>query len=183
MGDKKFIPDLTDYKRAILLYNTTIDAIKEDIKKYADICGGAIKAECKFYMAHIPGDDKWIYLEFPYTDGVAGHWNFYNYQNLMLWLEDVSKKFCLAIPRNQKNPIFFSVADTKNTWGDSVMGIFKNRDFYFTVPGEKFTWQSGPEEFDFHGYIKDMFGFDTKLLPDIVNYPWEELVVTLYFDD
>ena len=37
MGNRNFIPDLKDYKCAILFHNTTIDNIKEKIKEYIDI--------------------------------------------------------------------------------------------------------------------------------------------------
>ncbi len=90
----------------------------------------------------------------------------WNYQNLMIWLSQKSdREFCFAVPASPVFPLFVSMRDAKNPYGDSTMGVYCGRDFYFTVPGEILEWGPVPETgFDYAGSIKALFGFELQLL-------------------
>jgi len=134
-------PDLTAYRKAIFLHGTTFAAIEDLLKKYAEIWADKRKIECSFAYALLPDNKEWIYLSFPNFEGIPHYENFWNYQNLMIWLsQKADREFCLAIPESQYQPLFLSIIDKKNTRGDSCCGIYADRDFYFQVSGNIFEW-------------------------------------------
>lgn len=182
---KDWWPDLTAYKKALLLHNISLDDIKTLLVEYASITNDAKKVICEFNYLLLPGSDGWVYLEFPDAKDVPHYRNFWSYQNLMIWLSQKSdREFCFAVPASPAFPLFVSMRDVKNPCGDSTMGIYGGRDFYFTVPGEVLEWGPVPETgFDYAGSIKSLFGFDLQLLSGEENRIWEKTVVTFSFPE
>lgn len=181
--DESQCPDLTEYKRAILLHNISLDDVTALIEEYSTIAAGQRMIMHEFHYAILPESTGWIYLEYTYSAEVPHYMEFYHYQNLTIWLSQKSdKEFCLAIPLNQYAPLFLSVRDTKNPYGDSMAGIYADRDFYFTIPSETFEWGPIPDsKFDYAGYLKTAYGFNTILLPNIKHCRWSECKVYLPF--
>lgn len=179
--EREWWPDLTAYRKAILLHNISFREVDTLLKKYADLCSDKKQVVCDFFYASLPGDTTWVYLEFPNFQETPHYLNFWHYQNLLIWLSQKSdKEFCIAIPENQKSPLFLSMMDKKNPYGDSCVGIYADRDFYFEVPGNIFEW--GPvsaSSFDLVGFLKGRFQFDTQWIPEIVQCKWEKTQITL----
>lgn len=182
---REWWPDLTKHRKIMLLHGVRTEQIDKMLKEYADICCDVRKVPVAFYYAYVPDDPEWVCLEFPNMEKIHHAQNFETYQNLMIWMSDVSEgEFCLAIPEQQPGPLFFSTVDHKNPYGDSTVGIYADRDFYFTVPEEIFEWGPVPESaFPYAGYMQSAFGFDTKLLADLERCVWEKTEVVLNFGE
>ncbi len=178
---REWWPDLTDYRKAILLHRITYAEVDALLKEYAAIAQSNNQITCDFYYTALPADTSWIYLEFPNFETAAHYQNFWTYQNLLLWMsEKADREFCLAIPQKQYQPLFLSTMDKENPYGDSCCGIYADRDFYFEVPGEIFEWGPVPTEaFDFAGFLKGAFQFDTRWIPDVAHCNREHTQVTL----
>lgn len=176
-------PDLTDYRKAILLHNISFEDIKNLLEEYSNINSDKIKLTCDFFYTAIPDDESWVYLEFPNFDGIKPYTNFWCYEDLLIWLSAKSdKEFCLAIPRDQYAPLFLSTVDRQNPYGDSCMGIFAERDFYFNIPGNNFEWGPIPSApFNIMGFLMGNFGFDTRWIPNVTKCKWEKTTVTMTF--
>lgn len=182
---KDWWPDLTDYKKAILLHNISLEDVKKLLQEYASLYKDKKEAVGEFYYAFLPDSTEWVYLEFPTFKDIAHYNNFDTYQNIMIWLSDKSdKEFCLAIPKTQRLPLFFSMIDKENPWGDSTVGVYASRDFYFSVSQQVLEWGEVPtQDFDYRGYIKKVFGFNTDLLANINQCKWEKSELTLTFEE
>ena len=180
-SDCEWCPDLTAYRKVIFLHNITFDEIDTLLKKYADIWSDKRKIVCDFEYTFLPDDKNWIYLSFPNFKDVAHYQNFWNYLNLMIWLsQKTDKEFCLAIPEVQHQPLFLSTIDKMNPRGDSCNGIYADRDFYFQVPGSVFEWGPIPTSaFDFVGFLKNVYQFDTQWIPKVVHCKWQSTQITL----
>lgn len=178
-------PDLTAYRKAIFLHNITFNEVDALLKEYAAICSDSKKLVCDFYYASLPVDTTWLYLEFPNFENIPHYLNFWNYNNLLIWLsQKAEKEFCLAIPKNQNQPLFLSVVDEKNPNGDSCVGIYADRDFYFTIPENLFEWGPMPTSpFHFMGFLKEKFQFDTRWIPQTTQCEWKRTQVTLTFPE
>lgn len=99
-------PDLTIYRKAILLHNISFDEIDCLLKEYAAICSDKKQNVYDFFYTAIPDDNAWVYLEFPNFENAPHHVNFWHYQNLLIWLsQKADKEFCLAIPKKQNYPL------------------------------------------------------------------------------
>lgn len=184
---KDWWPDLTDYRKGILLHNISLENVKKLLVEYASISKDKKEVVCEFYYAFLPGSTEWVYLELPNFKDVPHYCNFWTYQNIMIWLSDKSdREFCLAIPKNQRLPLFFSMMDKENPYGDSTIGIYASRSFGFSVPEEILEWGEVPgpgQAFDYQGYLKEKFDFDTRQLADIVQCKWEKVELTLSFGE
>ncbi len=178
---KEWWPDLTAYRKAILLHNITFDEIDTLLKEYAQICSDKKQVICNFFYTSIPDDTSWVYLEFPNFENVPHYLNFWNYQNLMIWFsQKADMEFCLAIPQDQNQPLFLSTMDRQNPFGDSCIGIYADRDFYFEVPGDIFEWGPVPTSaFNFVGFLKETFQFDTQWIPKVSQCEWKNTQITL----
>ncbi len=178
---KEWWPDLTAYRKAILLHNITFDEIDTLLKEYAKICSDKNQITCNFFYTSIPDDTSWVYLEFPNFENVPHYLNFWNYQNLMIWFsQKADREFCLAIPQDQNQPLFLSTMDSQNPFGDSCIGIYADRDFYFEVPGDVFEWGPVPTSaFNFVGFLKETFQFDTQWIPKVSQCEWKNTQITL----
>ncbi len=174
-------PDLTQYRKAMLLHNITFEEIDTMLREYVEISSNEISIECDFLYTCLPDDTSWVYLEFPDFEGGPHYVNFWDYQNILDWLSQKSdKEFCLAIPKDQKNPIFFSMVDRENPRRDSCVGIYADRDFYFEIPGNLFEWGPVPTSpFDLAAYLKRTFSFDTQWIPKVSQCEWSKTQVTL----
>lgn len=69
-------PDLTDYRKAILLHNISFADIKELLEEYANINSDKVKLVCDFFYTTMPDDESWVYLEFPNFEGIKAYTNF-----------------------------------------------------------------------------------------------------------
>lgn len=178
---KEWWPDLTAYRKAILLHNITFDEIDTLLKEYAQICSDKKQIICNFFYTSIPDDTSWVYLEFPNFENVPHYLNFWNYQDLMIWFsQKADRKFCLAIPQDQNQPLFLSTMDRQNPFGDSCIGIYADRDFYFEVPGNIFEWGPVPTSaFNFVEFLKETFQFDTQWIPKVSQCEWKNTQITL----
>ncbi len=179
--DKEWWPDLTAYRKAILSHNITFDEMDALLKEYGEIWSGKETMVCDFFYTALPDDTSWIYLEFPNFKNVPHYLNLWHYQNLLIWLtQKTDKEFCLAIPQDQYQPLFLSTMDRKNSFGDSCVGIYADRDFYFEVPGNMFEWGPVPTSaFNFTGFLKGTFQFDTLWIPKVSQCKWEKTQITL----
>lgn len=178
-------PDLTAYRKAILLQNITFDEIDMLLKEYENLWSDKKRVVYDFFYTLMPDDTSWVYFEFPSFENVPHYQNFWVYQDLLIWLrQKADKGFCLAIPRNPKQPLFLSVADEKNPRGDSCVGIYADRDFYFEIPGKIFEWGPLPTSaFNYMGYLREAFQFDTRWLPKISQCKWNKTQITLTFSE
>lgn len=178
---KEWWPDLTAYRKAMLLHNITFEEMDALLKEYGEIASGKKMIPCEFYYTALPDDPSWVYLEFPNFENVPHYLNLWHYQNLLIWLSQKSDgEFCLAIPRDQYQPLFLSTVDRKNPYGDSCVGIYADRDFYFEVPGNVFEWGPVPTSaFDFVGFLKGTFQFDTQWIPKVSQCKWERTQIML----
>lgn len=179
--DRGWRPDLTAYRKAMLLHHVSFQEVDTLLKKYAALYSGEKQLACDFFYTSLPGDTAWLYLEFPNFENCPHSLNFWHYQNLLIWLSQKSdKEFCLAIPKNQNSPLFLSTVDRKNPYGDSCVGIYADRDFYFEVPGDVFEWGPVPNAaFNFMGFLKGAFQFDTRWIPKTVQCKWERTQITI----
>lgn len=184
-SDKEWWPDLTQYRKAILLHNITFEDIDALIEEYAHISTDEKQLICDFYYTHLPDDENWVYLEFPNFENIPHYLNFWNYQNLLIWLSQKSdREFCLAIPQNQYQPLFLSTVDKKNPYGDSCVGIYADRDFYFEIPADSFEWGPVPTApFNYVGFLKGQFDFDTQWIPKVSQCKWNKKQITLTFPE
>ena len=182
---REWWPDLTNHRKIMLLHGITTEQIDKLLKEYADICCDVKKVPAAFYYAHLPEHPEWVCVEFPNFEKIHHAQNFETYQNLLLWVSDQSdREFCLALPEQQNGPLFFSTVDRKNPYRDSTVGIYADRDFYFTVPGGIFEWGPVPERgFPYAGYMQSVLGFDTKLLAETGRCAWEKTEVVLNFGE
>ena len=182
-GSEKFTPDLTAYRKVILLHNITFDEIDALLKEYAELSSDPKPAVCEFLYTTLPDDPSWAYLELPDFPGISYHLIFWHYLNLLVWFGQKSDKgFCLAIPKDQTKPLFLSIMDKENPFGDSCIGIYADRDFYFEIPSETFKWGPAPTApFDFMAFLKGTFYFDTRWIPKISQCKWHSTQVTLTF--
>ncbi len=183
--DREWWPDLTAYRKAILLHNITFDEIDTLLKQYAEISSDKKKLVCDFCYTALPDDKTWIYLEFPNFENVPHYLSFWNYQNLLVWLSQKSdREFCLAIPKDQRQPLFLSTMDKKNPYGDSCAGIYADRDFYFEIPGNVFEWGPIPTSaFNFIVFLNERFQFDTQWIPKVTQCEWKRTQITLTFSE
>ena len=174
-------PDLTAYRKAMLLHNITFDEIDMLLKEYAEISSDKKSIVCDFFYTCLPDDTSWVYLEFPNFENVPHYLNFWNYQNILDWLsQKTDKEFCLAIPKDQNNPLFLSTIDRENPRRDSCIGIYADRDFYFEIPGNIFEWGSIPTSpFNFVEFLKERFQFDTQWIPKVSQCEWTKTQITL----
>ena len=58
-------PDLTEYRKGMLLHNISFEDIDALLKEYAAICSDKKQVICDFGYTSLPDDPAWIYLEFP----------------------------------------------------------------------------------------------------------------------
>lgn len=183
--DREWWPDLTAYRKAILLHNITFEEIDALLKEYATIWSDSKKVVCDFAYTSLPDDPSWVYLEFPNFEGIPHYHNFWNYQNLLIWLrQETDKEFCLAIPKNQYQPLFLSIADKENPCGSSCIGIYADRDFYFEVPENLFEWGPVPTSaFNYAGFLNGSLGFNTQWIPKVIQCEWKKTTVTLTFPE
>ena len=174
-------PDLTAYRKAMLLHNITFDEIDMLLKEYAEISSDKKSIVCDFFYTCLPDDKSWVYLEFPNFENVPHYLNFWNYQNILDWLsQKTDKEFCLAIPKDQNNPLFLSTIDRENPRRDSCIGIYADRDFYFEIPGNIFEWGPIPTSpFNFVEFLKETFQFDTQWIPRTAHCKWQRTQITL----
>lgn len=179
--DKEWWPDLTAYRKAILLHNITVNEVEILLKEYAAIWSGEQQIVCDFYYTSLPDNTAWIYLEFPNFENIPHYLNFWNYQNLLIWFsQKADKEFCLAIPQNQNAPLFLSTMDRENPYGDSCVGIYADRDFYFEIPANIFEWGRIPTSaFDFMGFLKETFQFETQWIPKVAGCAWKKTQIAL----
>lgn len=179
--DREWWPDLTDYRKAVLLHNISFQEVDTLLKEYAVICSGGKQITCDFFYTSLPDDKEWLYLEFPNFEEAPHYLNFWHYQNLLVWLsQKADKEFCIAIPKNQYQPLFLSTMDKNTPHGDSCVGIYADRDFYFGIPGNLFEWGPVPTSaFDVAGFLKGTFQFSTQWIPKIVRCKWEKTQITL----
>ncbi len=180
--EKGWWPDLTEYRKAMLLHNITFAELDTLLKEYGTISSGDKKQiVCDFFYTSIPDDNSWVYLEFPNFENVPHYLNLWHYQNLLIWLtEKTDKEFCLAIPKNQNCPLFLSTVDRKNPRGDSCAGIYADRDFYFEIPGNIFEWGPVPSSaFNYVAFLDGAFQFDTQWIPKVSRCGWSKTQVTL----
>lgn len=178
-------PDLTAYRKAILLHNISYDEIDSLLKEYATLWAAPRPVVCDFFYTALPDDSTWIYLEFPNFEKVPHYENFSQYLNLMIWLsEKADRQFCLAIPQNPNQPLFLSTMDEQNPCGDACMGIYADRDFYFEVAGDMFEWGPVPTAaFNYVGFLKNVFQFDTQWIPEVTHCKWVKTQITLTFPE
>ena len=178
---REWWPDLTAYQKGMLLHHINYHEIDALLKEYAQICSDKKQITCDFGYTILPDDSSWVYLEFPNFENTPHYLNFWNYQNLLIWFtQKTDKEFCLAIPMNQNQPLFLSTVDRKNPYGDSCVGIYADRDFYFEVPGDMFEWGPVPTSaFDYVGFLKGMFQFDTQWIPKVASCEWQKTHITL----
>jgi len=181
---KDWWPDLTNYTKGILLHNISLENVKKLLGEYARLYAGKKEILCEFYYTFLPDNAEWLYLKFPNFKDMPHYYNFETYQNMMIWLSDKSdREFCLAIPNSQTLPLFFSMMDKENPYGDSTIGVYASRSFVFSVPQEILEWGKVPaREFDYWGYLQAKFNFHIKWLADMNEYKWEKEVFTLHFE-
>lgn len=181
--DREWWPDLTAYRKAILLHNITLSEVDALIKEYAGLWKDDSQVVCDFLYTSLPDDEAWIYLEFPNFENAPHYINFWNYQDLLVWFsQKTDREFCLAIPRDQHAPLFLSTMDRNNPHGDSCVGIYADRDFYFEIPANLFEWGPVPTSaFDYMGFLRDTFQFDTRWIPKVSQCKWERTRITLTY--
>lgn len=178
---QKWWPDLTAYRKAMLLHNISFDEIDTLLNGYAQICSDKKQITCGFFYKSIPDDPSWVYLEFPNFEQAPHYLNLWHYQNLLVWFsQKTDREFCLAIPQNQNNPLFLSTVDRQNPRGDSCVGIYADRDFYFEIPGKIFEWGPMPTSaFNLMGFLQGTFQFDTRWIPKVSQGEWKKTQITL----
>lgn len=183
--DKEWWPDLTEYRKAMLLHNISFKEIHELLKEYATLTTTKRKIICDFFYTSLPDNPQWIYLEFPTLESIPHYQSFWNYQDLLIWLSQKSdREFCLAIPKTPNMPLFLSTRDTQNPYGDSCVGVYASRDFYFYIPGNLFEWGPVPtSDFPLVTYLKESFSFDTLWIPKVSQCRWERTEITLSFSE
>lgn len=165
----------------ILLHGITYDEVEALLKEYGEIYSDKKQLVCDFYYTSLPDDTSWIYLEFPNFENIPHYLNFWNYQNLLIWFsQKTDKEFCFAIPKNQNQPLFLSIMDRENLNGDSCVGIYADRDFYFELPRNQFEWGPVPTSaFHYAGFLKNRFQFDTKWILKITRCELKKTQVML----
>ncbi len=178
---REWWPDLTDYRKAMLLHHISYDEIDALLKEYAEINSDNKAIVCEFLYTCLPDEPSWVYVEFPNFDNAPHYLNLWNYQNLLVWMsQKADQGFCLAIPRDQRKPLFLSIMDGKNPHGDSCVGIYADRDFYFEIPGDIFEWGPVPTSaFNYVGFLKETFQFDTQWIPGVSKCEWRKTQITL----
>lgn len=178
--DKNWWPDLTAYRKAILLHAVSFDDLDALLKEYAAIAVYEKQIVCDFLYTALPGDPAWVYLEFPGFAEWTHDRNLWHYADLLIWLSQKSdREFCLAIPENQNAPLFLSTVDRQNPRGDSCVGIYADRDFYFEIPADIFEWGPLPTEpFPYAAFLNGQFGFDTRWIPEVAHCEWRKTRVT-----
>lgn len=62
---REWWPDLTGYRKAILLQNITFDEIDMLLKEYENLWSDKKHVVCDFFYTSMPDDPSWIYFEFP----------------------------------------------------------------------------------------------------------------------
>ncbi|MCH5344641.1 MAG: hypothetical protein J1E64_11425 [Acetatifactor sp.] len=179
--EQEWWPDLTTYQKAILLHNITCAEVDALLREYAEIYSDEKQIICDFYYTPLPDDTLWIYLVFPHFKSRHHHVNFWNYQNLLTWFsQKTDKEFCLAIPRNQNQPLFLSTINRDNPNGDSCIGVYADRSFNFAIPENIFEWGYVPTSaYDYEGFLKDRFQFDIKWIFEITQCELKKTQVTL----
>lgn len=134
--------NLNDYQKAIFVQGITETELLEKIKQYEEIAsGGGRKAAVK--LRYFALDEDRIYIEYVYAKDFEG-WNFWHYQNLLLWLADGKQdNFCFAYKESfTEQEAFYAQANIADRRGASVVGIFKGAKFYYEVPGFYLDWMS-----------------------------------------
>lgn len=184
-SSKAWWPDLTNYHKAILLQHTTFADIANLLQEYAQIWTDKHAVRCDFFYTTLPADKTWAYLAFPTIEGAPHYVNFWNYQNLLIWLtQKANKAFCLAMPHDQRQPLFLATPDSQNPYGDSCVGIYADRDFYFELPAEILEWGPVPTSaFDIAGFLQTAFQFDTHWLTQMAACHWHKSQIVLTFSE
>lgn len=182
-NSENFTPDLTAYRKAMLLHGITFDEIDALLKEYAELTADPKQVDCEFFYTSLPDDPSWVYAEFPNFEQVSYELTFWHYQNLLIWFSQKSdKEFCLAIPKDQSQPLFLSIMNRENQFGDSCIGIYADRDFCYTVPAESFEWGPVPTSpFNFAAFLQGRFQFDTRWIPKVSQCRWHSTKITLTF--
>lgn len=180
---KDWWPDLTAYKRAIILQHISLTDVRALLEQYAAIALNPKTVPLSFSYATFPTQPDWVYLEYPYVSEMPHYRNFWHYQNLTLWLsQKAEQEFCLAIPQTPSAPLFLSKRDTQNPAGDSMAGIYADRDFYFIIPEEIFEWDTVPTSaFPYTSYLKEVYDFDTQLLLTIQQCTLQQSTILLTY--
>ena len=170
-----FLPDLTEYQKLLLLKGATYAEISALLKEYAGIWRGEQKAVCSISCTALP--EKWVCLTVSGLEQLPPELSLWHYQNLLLWLSQKSQEeFCLALPHAPQQPLFFSRKDRRNYAGDSCVGIYADRNFYFEVPGSRIEWGPLPAAgFDYNGFLAHAIGFHIQWLAQ-AERPEEEKI-------
>ena len=158
-------PDVTRHKKLICIYGVSRLQAEEKMQEYFEICTDSRKEHYSVKTQTLAMNSRWLCMELIADTSIGSNELFQEYENILLWLSDLSQRlFLLAIPR-ANDEILFSTVDTQNPAGDSCRGVYASREYYFSVPEEKLEWFAPKEgQFDYFGFIQYTFGFEVEWL-------------------
>ncbi|MBQ2802924.1 MAG: hypothetical protein IJF07_03400 [Lachnospiraceae bacterium] len=174
--------DLRDYKKLIFVKGMTEEQLISAVNSYEEIAsGGTCKVNVKVRYSQI--DENWTYMEYVYGESEEFDFdmmNFWHYQNLLLWLEGgSSSRFCFAYKNfTAYEDAFYSYPNTEDECGASVIGVFKEAEFYYEVPGFYLEWWS--DEGDCILDAETLYQYrkiDESLLQDIIRRDCKEIEI------
>ncbi|MGI6721164.1 MAG: hypothetical protein ACOX4I_01195 [Anaerovoracaceae bacterium] len=159
------IPDLSNYKKAILVHGVALDAVKEMLRKYTYTKLADARCFHKFSYTTAPEAEGWVYLRYAYSPEMPHYYDFYFYQELMVWLSrGADRAFCLAASREKPRHVFLSMR-ASHFLQLSTVGMFDERPFRYIGDDLFDLGKRGIEGFDVEEYLKMSFGFELRHLP------------------
>lgn len=172
---------LDDYKKAVFVNGMAEAELLAKIKEYEEIAsGGGIKATIQLKYAPINAD--WIYVDYEYAPEFDG-WNFWHYQNFLLWLVDgKNNSFCVAYKElHNYEDLLYAYFNRQDNTGASVVGWFKGAQYYYEVPGFYLGWltEEGAGVLD-GNTLYTRRGIDMAVLEQMEEWSWKraEMVVS-----
>lgn len=172
---------LDDYKKAIFVNGMTEEEFAEQVKKYEKCAsGGENKAVIKVKYASVNSD--WIYVDYEYANDFEG-WNFWHYQNFLLWLTNgKNNSFAIACRElNNYEDMLYSYYNPADKRGASAVGSFKGVKYYYNVPEFSLEWFADEEAcvWDSEKLYSER-GIDVAALEHMDEWTWKtaEMVVS-----
>lgn len=172
--------NLNDYKKSIFVYGMTEAEVFEKIKRYEEIASGG-KQKVTIKLKYFTISKDWIFIDYMYADDFED-WNFWHYQNLLLWLADgENNSFCFAYKEiHTYENAFYSHANISDQSGASVIGLFKGAEFYYEVPGFYLDWFSEEDSCILNSdTLYSYRHIDASLLENMEKCEWKEIEIVV----
>ena len=171
--------NLSEYKKSIFVHGLTEEELLKKINMYEKIASSGNK-KAEIILKYCAIDKNWFCIDYIYAKDFE-NWNFWHYQNLLLWLVDEKNNFCFAYKDfNTYSDTFYSYANIHDKSGASVIGLFKNARFYYEVPGFYLKWMSDENTCNLNSDILYLQRhIDMGLLTDMENCEWKKIKITV----